>query len=310
MTNGSQDGLSKAFDMLLEDGDSVLVEDPTYSGSLASIKPHNDAILVEMPTDANGIIPERLAYLLQNWDHRNSRFPKIMYTIPTGQNPSGSTIPDDRKREIYRIACQYDLLILEDDPYFFLAFQDEHPVSFFSLDVEQRVLRFDSLSKVLSSGLRIGFTSGPKPLIEQLHLHVQSSLMHCSGVSQMIVLSLLQKWGHDGFQHHILKNKQFYREKRDLFLNLASKHLKGLAEWTVPSAGMFVWFKLLGVPDSRLLIEGKAREKKVILVPGQYFQPNNKPGPFVRASYSIATAEHMDVALSRLASVLRDAASS
>eukprot|EP01027_Heterolobosea_sp_BB2_P012194 GEZU01017689.1.p1 GENE.GEZU01017689.1~~GEZU01017689.1.p1 ORF type:complete len:267 (+),score=96.48 GEZU01017689.1:158-958(+) len=261
-----------------------------------------------MPTDQHGIIPEKLEEILSNWStlHPGKPFPKVMHSIPTGHNPSGATLSADRKRQIYALASKYDLLILEDDPYYYMYFGENQPASFFSMDVDGRVLRFDSLSKILSSGLRLGFVTGPRPLVDRINLHMQTSVLHTSGVSQAITSSLLKHWGVDGFLQHIKSMQQFYRQKRDAFLSLAEKHLTGLAEWNAPSAGMFVWIKLHGVEDSKSLIEGKARDKKVILVPGQVFQPNDKRGPFVRASFSMVSEEAMDEALARLAELLKE----
>lgn len=100
-------------------------------------------------------------------------------------NPTGVTIPLERRIEIYRICCKYNIIILEDDAYYFLHFLDKQPVSFLSLDTEGRVLRFDSFSKVLSSGLRLGYLTGPKQLVQNIELHIQSSYLHSSALSQV-----------------------------------------------------------------------------------------------------------------------------
>ena len=119
-----------------------------------------------------------------------------MYINPTGANPTGTVLPLDRRRQIYEIASKYDLLILEDDPYYYLQFNNGNRVpSFYSMDVDGRVLRFDSFSKILSSGLRLGFVTGPKPLIERIMLHMQVSSMHTTSLSQFIAYDLLNKWG-------------------------------------------------------------------------------------------------------------------
>lgn len=113
------------------------------------------------------------------------KMPKVLYINPTGSNPTGTTMPEERRREIYKICCKYNILILEDDAYCFMHFLDKAPPSFLSLDVEGRVLRFDSFSKVLSSGLRLGWVTGPKQLIANMELHVQSSYLHSSTLSQV-----------------------------------------------------------------------------------------------------------------------------
>lgn len=112
--------------------------------------------------------------------------PKAIYLNPTASNPTGATMSLDRKKEVYKICCKYNLIILEDDAYYFLHFLDEQPVSFLSLDIEGRVIRFDSMSKVLSSGLRLGWLTGPKQLVHYVELHIQSSILHSSTLSQVI----------------------------------------------------------------------------------------------------------------------------
>jgi len=145
----------------------------------------------------------------------------------------------DKRRAIYEIACAHDILILEDDPYWFLHYREggDQPASFFSMDEDLRVLRFDSLSKVLSSGLRLGFVAGPLELVERMQLDQQVSALHACGVSQALMVSILDSWGVEGFQNHVEGIRQFYKERRDICHRLATKHLSDLAEWTVPSAG-------------------------------------------------------------------------
>ena len=116
-----------------------------------------------------------------------------MYLNPTGTNPTGAVLPLARKRAIYRLACQYDMLILEDDPYYYMQFGEERVASFLSLDSERRVMRFDSLSKVLSSGIRLGFMTGPKPLVDRVVLHLQVSTLHASSLSQVCSECLTSK---------------------------------------------------------------------------------------------------------------------
>lgn len=137
------------------------------------------------------MIPQALVNALEDWKRKcteeggGCKMPKLMYINPTGSNPTGTTIPVERRREIYKICSQYNILILEDDAYCFMNFSDEVVPSFFSMDVEGRVLRFDSMSKVLSSGLRLGWVTGPKPLIQNIELHIQSSYLHSSTLSQV-----------------------------------------------------------------------------------------------------------------------------
>jgi kynurenine/2-aminoadipate aminotransferase len=168
----SQDALAKTIDLLVDEGDPVLVEDPTYSGALSVFRPYNCNI-IGVKTDQDGLVPDALRHVLQNWKS-GLRRPRVLYTIPTGQNPSGTTLPNARRRAVYDIAAEHDLLIIEDDPYWNLRFDGEADLrSLWSLDTEGRVIRLDSFSKIVSSGFRLGWVSGPKTLVERIQLDQQ-----------------------------------------------------------------------------------------------------------------------------------------
>ncbi|RQM30200.1 hypothetical protein B5M09_000292 [Aphanomyces astaci] len=299
ITTGSQDALYKAFEMLVDEDDSLLVESPTYSGTLAHLHAVN-CKLVSVRTDGQGLVPEHLASILDNWDNKTKK-PKVLYTIPTGGNPTGVSMSFERKQQVYAIASKHNLIVLEDDPYYYLTLNGARSKSLLHLDVDGRVLRFDSYSKILSSGLRVGTVYGPKMLIERLNLHTQSANLHSSGLSQ-----LFKQWGEKGWNDHVESVCAFYRGQRDAFLRALEKNLTGLATWEAPDAGMFVWIKLVGVDDSKALIEQKAVASKVLLVPGQVFLPDNVKTSYVRAAYSTATPEQMDMAISRLAALLKE----
>jgi kynurenine/2-aminoadipate aminotransferase len=134
------------------------------------------------------------------------------------------------------------------------------------------------------------------------------SSLHASGISQTILIAILEAWGISGFRQHLRRVQDGYRQRRDLFLGFVEKHLKNYAEWSVPNAGMFVWLKLKGVQSTDLLIKTKAVEKKVLLVSGSCFMPSGEDSPFVRASYSTATDADMEEALRRLAQLLQEEA--
>eukprot|EP01125_Pyxidicula_operculata_P009481 TRINITY_DN3121_c0_g1_i1.p1 TRINITY_DN3121_c0_g1~~TRINITY_DN3121_c0_g1_i1.p1 ORF type:complete len:391 (+),score=56.55 TRINITY_DN3121_c0_g1_i1:238-1410(+) len=316
VTVGSQDALTKAFSMLINPGDTILTENPTYSGSLAALRPMG-ANIVGIDIDSNGLIPQKLRETLQSFKkyYPNHRTPKVLYTIPTGQNPSGTTQNNARRKEIYDIACEYDLIILEDDPYWDLrllpykkesAEGQEKLKSYFSMDTDQRVIRFDSFSKIISSGVRIGWATGPLPFIENMQLHAQATTLQPSGISQAIVHDLLVKWGPQGFEDHISKVQKYYSFKRDAFVGAAENHLRGLCEWNIPEAGMFAWMKVRGVEDTENLIKNRAVAALVLLLPGRVFSTEDKPSPYVRASFSLATTEEINTALERFAKLLKE----
>ncbi|CAC5372201.1 AADAT [Mytilus coruscus] len=329
--NGLQ---SRAFEALVSEGDNVLLEHPTYSGTLAIVGPMA-ANLIPVNSDSHGLDPSHLRKTLSRWSPSDvstpgSGAPKILYCIPNGGNPTGTSLSLERKKEIYKIAQEYDLLILEDDPYFYIQFTKPYIPSLLSMDVDGRVLRFDSMSKLVVIrvnrgyplnfnicyqnlhlkqdiyGMRIGVLTGPKPIVDRVNLHMQCSLMHASGLSKVFLIKLFEHWGHDGFLEHAEKTAAFYEMKRDLCLKSAEKHLKGLAEWSLPTGGMFLWLKL-NVKDTKKMIEVKAREKNVLFVPGSAFMiDQTQPCSYIRASYSTATPEEMDLAFKRLADLIRE----
>ncbi|KAJ3117172.1 hypothetical protein HDU96_007725 [Phlyctochytrium bullatum] len=303
--NGSQDILTKAFDIFLTEKDTLLCESPAYVGSLAYLRPLG-CRLEEVEVDGQGLVPEALEKVLRNWPADLAR-PKVLYTVPTGGNPTGASTTYERKKRIYELANEFDFIILEDDPYYYLQYGNARAPSYLSLDANGRVLRFDSFSKVLSAGVRLGWVTGPPKLVERIVLHSQATLLHTSGVSQMVTYHVLNRWGHEGFRVHADQVATFYADKAKVFLEAAKKHLTGLAEWTEPTAGMFVWLKL-AVKDSSSLV-AQAAEGKVLLVPGFEFFPNPRVTPYARASFSTATASEIDTALARLAQVIREAQS-
>ncbi|KAF9001590.1 pyridoxal phosphate-dependent transferase [Cyathus striatus] len=309
MGAGSQDLIYKAVTALVNDGDSVLVESPVYAGVIPMFETlHCEQISVE--TDGQGIKSASLRQILENWPAGKAK-PKVLYTVPYGCNPTGMTATLERRKEVLQLAREHNFLILEDDPYFYLYYGDapRYP-SYFALEREQqdmgRVLRFDSLSKILSAGIRIGFASGPEPLLSAIDRHTATSNLQVSSFTQAVVQTLLESWGYDGFVRHTERVSAFYREKRDVFEKAMKKYLNGLAEWVSPEAGMFFWFKLLlhddpqKEGDSQAVIQTKAFEKGVLALPGTVFMPGGETTAYVRASFSLTPEEDVDKALQRL----------
>ncbi|XDB52908.1 PREDICTED: kynurenine/alpha-aminoadipate aminotransferase, mitochondrial isoform X1 [Capra hircus] len=311
VTCGSQEGLCKVFEMIVNPGDNILVNEPVYSGTIHALQPLG-CNMINVSSDEHGIIPDSLRETLSRWKPEDSKdpeknSPKFLYTVPNGNNPAGNSLTAERKREIYELARKYDFLIIEDDPYYFMQFNKPWTPTFLSMDVDGRVIRADSFSKVLSSGLRIGFITGPKPLIERIVLHIQVSTMQTSTFAQLLVSHLLHQWGEEGFLAHVDRVIDFYREQRDALLAAADKWLSGLAEWQVPTAGMFLWVKIKGIHDVRKLIEEKAFKKEIFMLPGcGFYLDSSAPCPYFRASFSSASPEQMDLAFQKLAQLIKE----
>uniref|UniRef100_A0A452HIF3 Aminotransferase class I/classII large domain-containing protein n=1 Tax=Gopherus agassizii TaxID=38772 RepID=A0A452HIF3_9SAUR len=222
---GSQDSLSKVFEILVNPGDNVLLEDPSYPGTLSALEPLGCNI-IKVPTDKHSIIP------------------KLLYTVPNGNNPAGTSLTADCKKKLYQ-TCSYDFLITEDDPYYFLQIE--------KINIHLCLFVF------LSHTLRLGFLTGPKPLIDRVILHMQSSTI----TSTFTPVKLLHKWGQKGLLEPVDRVMEFYRTQRDAMLAAADKWLKGLAEWNIPTAGMFLWIKIKRISNIYQIITENALERGI-----------------------------------------------
>eukprot|EP00057_Strongylocentrotus_purpuratus_P026558 XP_011681032.1 PREDICTED: kynurenine/alpha-aminoadipate aminotransferase, mitochondrial [Strongylocentrotus purpuratus] len=317
ITAGSQHGLCMACEDLISRGDKVLAGVPLYSGAIAMMEPLG-ADIIPVNVDDGGLNPDHLEQILSRWDPEDAKkegsdIPKLLYIVPNGDNPTGSCVTLERRMmRIYELARKYDLLILEDDAYYFLQFGKEKSPSFLSMDEDGRVLRFDSFAKIISQGkfkefLRVGVCTGPQAVVTRIVMHMQASVLHTSVLTQLTLYKLLNHWGIDGLVNHAEKVAAFYQRKRDVLLAAMDKHLTGLAKWNVPTGGMFIWIELTGVEDSYELITEKAMEKEVMFVPGIAFYPDKtKPSPFIRACYSVCSDENMDEGIRRLAELLKE----
>ncbi|KAG8748088.1 hypothetical protein FRC10_008821 [Ceratobasidium sp. 414] len=339
---GSQDLLYKSFSAFVNPGDAILIEAPAYAGVVPMLK-STWCELVEVPTDGQGIQASKLRHILDTWPQDKPK-PKVLYTTPYGtvtsrlccngpptlsnrSNPSGATATIERRKLVLELSRKHKFLILEGsvvvslwiyDPYFYLYFGEQpRPPSYFHLEAQDggpvgMVLRYDSLSKILSSGLRIGFVSGPSYVLDKIDLHTAAANLQTSSFTQVITHTLLAEWGLAKFDAHIAHVSAFYKQKRDVFEAAMKRRLAGLAEWDTPQAGMFFWFKLK-LPtmldgedgDSERLIREKAVEHGILALPGTAFYPNGEKSAFVRAAFSLLSPEDVDEGLRRLAEVVK-----
>ncbi|TFK92678.1 PLP-dependent transferase [Polyporus arcularius HHB13444] len=315
---GSSDLIYKAVNAILNSGDVALIEAPVYAGVIPMFHAIG-AEMLEVGGDQYGIDAKGLRETLENWPTDKPK-PKVLYTVPYGCNPTGVTSTLERRLEVLELARKHNFLILEDDPYYYLYFGDApRPPSYFELERDQpevgRVIRFDSLSKVLSSGMRIGFISAPQPIIDAVVLHTMNSNLQPPTFTQVLSLRMLKFWGYDKLRAHVDRVAEFYRTKRDVFEGLMHKYLAGLAEWNTPEAGMFFWFKLklpgsessgaaADEGDSEAVIRTEALEHGVLALPGTVFHPSGRKTTYVRASFSLLPEDQVEEALRRLREVI------
>lgn len=246
---GSTAAIDIALRMFTSRGHSILVEQFTYTGTMIAARKQG-LTTVGIKMDEYGLDPYDLDRVLTNWDSRLGKKPFVLYTIPSGQNPTGTTQPTWRKTQIYEVAENHDLFIIEDDPYYLLSLEPEHglalPASYLSLDTTGRVLRLDSASKILAPGLRAGWVTGCAQVIDLYVSFADVCTLAPSGPTQAMLVELLVKaWGKDGLSAWISSLSSSYRTRRDIVLVACEKFLdKSICQWSQPEVGMFLWIRL------------------------------------------------------------------
>ncbi|KAI1402869.1 PLP-dependent transferase [Hypoxylon fuscum] len=313
--SGSQELLHRTFQVLTDPGDPVFIETPAYPGVVGFLQAE-DYRLVQAKTDRHGLDPFELERSLSQWPENRPR-PKLLYTIPTGSNPTGRSCPEYRKIEILRLAKRFNFMILEDDAYYFLNFEDglnRKSRSYLALEREVngeigRVIRFDSMSKIVSAGMRLGVLTGSLHIVKNVIKLTENINLQPSSTTQILALSLFRHWGHVGFLEHCTRASDFYRRKRDVFSVAAEMHLKHRATWDVPTAGLFFWLTLRLPPgeDTFELLSKKGMECGLLAIPGVAFMPDNRKTCQLRASFSLVTEEQAYEACRRMAQLVDDA---
>lgn len=296
VTNGNTDALLKIVELLTNPGEAVLTEELSWPGfltQLSSRRRSTEAVAM----DDRGPIPEAL-------DAAAARLPgrrKLFYTVPSGHNPTGITVDEERKRAIYAVCRDRNVVILEDDPYYFISFGKRRLPSYLSLDVDGRVIRLDSTAKIVAPGLRLGWLSAAPAFVRKFQLLAQMTTMVPPGLSQAAFEHIL-----DGdFFGRVDKLAADYERRRDLFHKLLEENLAGKAAWALPPSGMFFWLKIHGCADAADLLRTFV-DAGVALVPGRCFDTNNRPSPYVRLSFAYGSDGDLAKGVRRIASVLAD----
>lgn len=292
--SGGQQAMDYAAKVLCDEGDTVICENPSFIGSLNTFRSYS-LNLVGLPMEEDGIRPDDLERALKE----NPRT-KIIYLIPTFQNPSGRTMSLAKRKAIYEIAVRHKVMIVEDNPYGELRFRGEHVPSIKSMDEEGIVLYCGSYSKVISPGMRVGFVAGPKPVLAKMTIAKQCNDVHANILAQMVVHRLLTQFD---FQAHLERLRSIYRHKCQLMLN-GLDTLMPSVKHTIPDGGLFVWCDL---PHGVNIFDftKAALQAGVAIVPGNnFFVDNTQPTQSVRLNYSTPKDEQLVRGIEILADLL------
>lgn len=304
VTNGSQEALYVLADVLLDEGDEVIVEEPTYPGALAAFRSFTDRFTA-VPLDEQGLRTDVLEALLEERVARGAPLPRFVYTIASGHNPAGVTLSEPRRSKLAALAQRFGLPVVEDDPYQLVQLDEgPRPPTLQSL-APDHVLRLDSFSKILCPGLRLGYASGPPAVLRAMVLHKQASNLHTSTFAQAILAAFLRAEGFQGLLQRIRGNVALYRRNRDAALAAARRHLPDGVRYAVPAAGMFLWFELPPGCDGERMLAHDAEDLKVVLVPGAHFSTQGGCRNALRASFSLIDPDQADEALRRFGEMVR-----
>ncbi len=296
IVSGGQQGIELACKTLCNEGDVVICENPTFIGALNSFRSCG-AKTVGVELHEDGIDPDELEEVIK----ANPRA-KMLYLIPTFQNPAGITTSKEKRWRIYEIAKKYNLPILEDNPYGELRFAGEEVPTIKSMDTEGLVIYCSSFSKILSAGMRVGFIVGPEPLVTKMVVAKQSEDVHTNIFFQMLCHKFMTACDLDS---HIQKIRALYRHKCELMLAELEKHLPAAVTFTRPEGGLFIWCTLPEGADMNAFVKC-ALEKKVAVVPGTTFNCDTAaPSRSFRLNYSTPTDEQIIEGVKRLGEAAR-----
>lgn len=297
ITTGSQQGISFLAMLFLNPGDIVITEEPTYLGALAAFRPF-ECSFRGVKTDWDGMNMESLEQLLKTTERV-----KLVYIVPNFSNPCGITMSAAKRKRLVELAMEYDFLIIEDNPYGEIRFEGEHLPDIKSFDAEDRVVYLGSYSKVLCSGLRVGWMCGGAEIIERVEILKQGADLQTNQLAQMQVDEYLNSYD---ISQQVNRVVQVYRQKRDILVQEIDKHFGDLVSYVKPVGGMFLWLTLPEGIDANQLLD-LALEKNVGYVPGGPFYPEGGGENTIRLNFSMVEASEISIGIEKLAEAVREA---
>lgn len=345
MTIGSTGALEMALRIFCDRSrnDSLLTEEFSFSTAIETAMPLGVKVF-GVPVDDEGLVPEKMDEMLRSWDpkeRKGASKPHVLYTVPSGQNPTGATQSEERRRALYQVCRDHDVYIIEDEPYYYLQMppyrgrdakqsdDGEETVEQFleslvptlvSMDVDGRVLRMDSFSKVVVPGSRMGWVTASEQIIERFIRHAETCNQGPSGMAQVLLHKLLDEtWGHEGYIRWLMRVRSEYARRRDVLLAACEDYLpREVVDWVPPQAGMFQWLKIdhtkhphastKSISEMEAEIFDDCLDKGVLVAAGSWFVADHDAEPtglFFRATYAAATPENMTEAIRRLGEAIR-----
>jgi 2-aminoadipate transaminase len=305
ITSGSQQALDFIGRLFLNRGDYIVVESPTYLGALQAWNAYG-AQYISVPSDEHGMIVDDLEKALRIG-------PKFIYVLPNFQNPSGTTLTEERRRKLIDLADRYGVPIVEDDPYGQLRYDGDHLPSVVKLDSDMRgpngghnytgnVIYLSTFSKLLAPGIRLAWVIAPPEVIHKLVMTKQAADLHTSTFNQITAYEVAK----GGFlDEHVKVIRSVYKERRDVMLDTMDEIWPSEMRWTRPEGGMFLWGVMPPNMDAAEVFK-KAIERKVAFVPGGSFHPTGGGKNTMRINFSYSNTENIREGITRLGILLKE----
>jgi 2-aminoadipate transaminase len=300
VTTGGQQVIDLVCKVLIDPGDVIVAEGPTYPGAVPTFSAY-EADVVQIDIDADGMRVDDLETTLDRLD-REGRRPKFIYTVPSFQNPGGVTLSLPRRKRLVEIARERELLVLEDNPYGLLRYEGEPLPTLHSLDGGHYVVYLGTFSKILSPGIRLGWAAAPGPVYEKLNLGKQASDLCSSSFSQTFVAAY---FAHADWRGYLRVLRDVYRRRRDVMLDALAEFFPPESEWTRPGGGLFIWATLPDYIDTTDLL-ARALESNVAFVPGRQAYLDGRGGSSMRLNFSGVDDDDIREGIRRIGKVVHE----
>jgi len=302
ITSGAQQALDLVGMVLINPGDVVVIEAPTYVAAIDAFAQY-DPIFVQVRLDNDGLNVKQLEDKIKELRDKGKKV-KFVYTIPTFQNPSGVTMSEEKRKYLLELANEYDFLIIEDDPYRELNYSEsEPPLPIKHWDNEGRVIYLGTFSKVLAPGFRIGWVVGNPEILRRLEIAKQRRDLHTNSFCQYIAAEYIKQ----GYLfRHIQKIREYYKPKLKAMLEALQEHMPSAFSWTKPSGGMFVWVSGPSSLNTTDMLE-KAVSNGVVYVPSEAFYPDRSVKNAMRLDFTFVSTSEIIEGIRRLAKTCSEA---
>ncbi len=307
VTTGGQQAIDLVTKALVDPGDVVIAEAPTYPGAVPTFCSY-EAEVIQVAMDGHGMDIDALEGVLAQLD-RDGRRPKFIYTIPTFQNPAGVTMSLERRRRLVALARERELIVLEDNPYGLLRYEGERLPTLRSLEVpagstddNDFVIYTGTMSKILSPGVRVGWLVAPRPLLRKLILGKQAADLCSSTMTQHFVASYFAQADWLGYVEQL---RDIYHRRRDVILDALAEHLPAAATWTHPQGGLFIWVTLPDYIDTTNLL-ARALAENVAFVPGAAAFADGRGHSSMRLNFSSSADDDIREGVRRIGKIVAE----